>query len=65
MLQKLKTKCANSLIIGHINNSLRNKFEMLENCIKGNVDILLISETKLGESFLLVNFKMMVSPLRK
>ena len=28
-------------------NSLRNKFEMLRDCIKGNVETILISETKL------------------
>ena len=30
---------------------------MLENCVKGNVDILLISETKLGESFPIGQFQ--------
>ena len=35
-------------MIGHINiNSIRNKFEMLSNSIKGNLDILMISKTKL------------------
>ena len=37
---------------GHINiNSIRNKFEMLSNSIKGNLDILMIYETKLGLTF--------------
>ena len=39
-------------MIGHINiNSIRNKFEMLSNNIKGNLDILMISETKLDSTF--------------
>ena len=42
----------NRLMIGHINiNSIRNKFEMLSNIIKDNLDILMISETKLDLTF--------------
>ena len=42
----------NKLIIAHLNiNSIRNKFDFLVNKIEGNVDILMISETKLDESF--------------
>ena len=38
----------NKLNIAHINiNSLRNKFELLTEKTKGNVSILLISETKI------------------
>ena len=46
-------KCnQNKLVIIHINiNSLRNKFELPTEKTKGNVDILLISETKINESF--------------
>ena len=32
-------------------NSLRNKFEFLIQQIEGNIDIIMISETKLNESF--------------
>ena len=40
------------IIIVHLNiNCLRNKFESLQEQINGNVDILLISETKLDNSF--------------
>ena len=36
----------------HLNmNSLRNKFELLMHQIKDNIDILMLSETKLNESF--------------
>ena len=46
-------KCnQNKLVIAHINiNSLRNKFELLTEKINGNVDILLIPETKIDEDF--------------
>ena len=44
--------------IWHINiNSLRNKFELLTEKTKGNVDIFLISETKIDESFPNSQFK--------
>ena len=46
----------NRLMIGHINtNSIRNKFEMHLNSIKGNLDLLMISEIKLDSTFLLIN----------
>ena len=42
----------NRLIFAHNNiNSLRNKFEMLQEVIGNNFDVLLISETKLDASF--------------
>ena len=46
-------KCnQNKFVIAHKNiNSLRNKFELLTEKTKGNVDILSISETKIDESF--------------
>ena len=48
----IRIKNANRLIIGHLNvNSLRNRFEMLEELIKDKIDIFLISETKLDSSF--------------
>ena len=52
-------KCnQNKLVIAHVNiNSLRNKFELLTEKTKGNVDILLISETKIEESFPDSHFK--------
>ena len=41
----------NKLIIGQLNlNSLRNKFDCLIQQITGNVDILMVSETKLDNS---------------
>ena len=42
----------NRIIIGHLNiDSLKNKFESLQEQINGNVDILLILEAKLDDSF--------------
>ena len=38
--------------IGHINiNSIRNKFESLEKYVGNNVDIVMSSETKTGDTF--------------
>ena len=38
----------NKLIFAHLNiNSIRNKFELLSEQIKGNVDLPMISETKI------------------
>ena len=51
-LRFLRVKNLNKLIIGHLDiNSLRNKFELLTQQIKDNIDVLMISETKLDESF--------------
>ena len=51
-------KHVNKLIITHLNiNSLTNKFEFLVEFIRGKVDILMISETKIDESFPLGQFK--------
>ena len=51
-LRPLRDKYLNKLIIGHLNiNSQRNKFELMTHQIKDNIDILMISETKLYESF--------------
>ena len=36
--------------------SLRNKFEQLSTMTNGNIDIFIISETKLGETFPVVQF---------
>ena len=42
----------NRIIIGHLNiNFLRNKFKNLQEQINGNMDILLIQETKFDNSF--------------
>ena len=53
-------RCQNpkNAIIGHLNvNSLRNKFVAIDEFIKKKIDICLISETKVHESFLNQQFK--------
>ena len=50
-LKGLKIQNKNRITIGHINiNSLLNKFEQLREFCKDNIDILLITETKLDIS---------------
>ena len=61
-LQGMKSKSPDKLIVGHLNiNSIRNKFDALSLIVKNNVDILMISETKLDDSFLTAQFCFMVS----
>ena len=57
----------NRIVLAHLNiNSLRNKFDLLADQIKGNVDVLAISETKLDDSFPAGQFKIpgYASPFR-
>ena len=57
LLKKLKISNLNRLVIGHLNiNSLRNKFESLKLLIKGNIDILVLTESKLDNTFPLQQF---------
>ena len=50
--RKLKSDNPNKISIGHLNiNSIRNKVEFLKELIGVNVDIFLISETKLNVTF--------------
>ena len=52
ILQNLRLKNVDKIIIAHINiNSIRNKIHLLADMIRGRVDILLISETKLDSTF--------------
>ena len=51
-LKALRLKNVNKLTLAHLNiNSLRNKFQFLISLIKDNIDVLMISETKLDGSF--------------
>ena len=57
ILKKLKIRNINRLIIGHLNiNYIRNKFNSLKLLIKGNVDILVITESKLDNTFPIQQF---------
>ena len=52
ILKNIKLKNANKIVFGHLNvNSLRNKFQCLKDVIGQNIDIFLVSETKLNDSF--------------
>ena len=58
VLELFVKKNLKRIILGHLNiNSIRNKFDILVDQIKGNVDIMVISETKLDESFSNGQFK--------
>ena len=51
-LKSLRIRNLNKIVVGHLNiNSIRNKFDFLAHQVKGNIDVLMISETKLDESF--------------
>ena len=56
-LSELRVANGNNVIIAHLNiNSLQNKFEALKLIVQGNIDVLVISETKIDESFPLNQF---------
>ena len=56
-LSSLRKKNLNRLILAHLNiNSIRNKLDQLVNGIKGNIDVLMISESKLDNSFPFMQF---------
>ena len=50
------------IVISHINiNSIRNIFELLAEAVKGNVDFLMVTETKIDKSFPTSQFIVLVS----
>ena len=52
VLRGIRKSNINTLVFGQLNiYSLRNKFDMLSEMIKGFVDLSMISETKLADSF--------------
>ena len=52
LLKKIRVKNLNRIIFASLNiNSIRNKFEQLKLSIMGNIDVLVITETKLDETF--------------
>ena len=66
-LKDIRIKNLNRIVLAHLNiNSLRNKLDLLLDQVKGNVDILAISEAKLDDSFPAGEFKIpgYASPLR-
>ena len=58
ILKSTRLKNPNRLIIAQLNiNSLRNKFDSLAPMLHNNLDILLVSETKIDSSFLTGQFQ--------
>ena len=56
-LKSLRTSNPGKLVFAHLNiNSIRKTFEMLLDQIKGDIDVLLVSETKIDDSFPNGNF---------
>ena len=52
LLRNLKLKNTNRLILGHLNiNSIVGKFDHLKVLIENNIDILVLTETKINASF--------------
>ena len=57
-IENIRSKNPNRLIIAQLHiNSLRYKFDSLVEILRSNVDILLISETKIDSSFPTAQFK--------
>ena len=50
-LKQLRNQNPHRIIIGHLNiNSIRNKFESLVRFVGNNLDILMVSETKIDDT---------------
>ena len=51
-LKQLRLKNINRAIVGYLNiNSIRNKFDALKDIVSQNIDILMVAEIKIGDSF--------------
>ena len=56
-LRRVRIENLSRIIFGRINiNSIRNKFDLLINIIKNEMDIFMISETRIGNSFSISQF---------
>ena len=59
ILKNIRISNINRLVIGQLNiNSIRNKFQALKAIMSGNLDILVITESKIDDSFPIVQFIM-------
>ena len=57
-LEVIRTKNPNGIVLAHLSiSSSRNKFDILTDHISGNADVMVISETKLEDSFPEIQFK--------
>ena len=51
-MKNIRLRNVNNIIIAQINiNSIRNKYDLLSHYVCGNIDIFVITETKLHKSF--------------
>ena len=58
-IKNLRLRNVNEVVVSNINiNSLRNKFEHLEELVMKHIDVLVITETKLDDSFSTSHFLM-------
>ena len=61
-LKDIRITNLNRIVISHIKtNSIRNKFELLAEAVMGNVDILMVTGTKIDEFFQQANSLYLVS----
>ena len=52
LIKEYRIKNANKVTLSHLNiNSIRNKFSCLKELVSDNIDVLVIEETKLDETF--------------
>ena len=52
ILERLRSNHPQQIIIGHLNiNSIRNKFEIMKPMLMHDLDIFMVTETKLDDSF--------------
>ena len=59
VLRSIRTKYVDNIIIASLNvNSIRNKFDQLSSVIQGNVDLLVVNETKVDSTFPTAQFTM-------
>ena len=53
----MRSENLNKLVFGHLNiNSIGNKYEFLVEQVKGNIDAIMIAETKIDDNFPVDNF---------
>ena len=53
----MRSENLNKLVFGHLNiNSIGNKYEFLVEQVKGNIDAIMIAETKIDDNFPVGNF---------
>ena len=58
-ISELRLRSVNRVLIGNLNiNSIRNKFDQLKDTVLKYIDILILTETKLDETFLTSQFLM-------